>query len=112
MKVTTTKFNSSVNILKHDHTVSVPFTVDFTSVNDTDETGMKILKAGTIMKADGTAATASDTPAGILLHDVREDNPNTALIIHGFVDKAQIKVSTGADVDETLAGKLTMIAFL
>ena len=76
MKFTTKAVTAPVEILANDHYVAMPF--DFSSFNGLAVDG--VLKAGTIIPEDG------DKAAGIVLYDVNlAENPNGALVLHGFI---------------------------
>lgn len=114
MNVSTQKIASSVNILFNDHVVSENITLDFTSVTTTADNGLKVVKAGTPVNASGKKATTTTNVSdavGILLHDCYEDNPNTALIIHGFIDTEKAKANSGVTIDDATKEALPMIAF-
>ena len=46
------------------------------------------------------------------MHDVYDDNPNTSLIVHGFVDKTKAEKNTGETYDEATLAALPMIQLL
>ena len=67
------------------------------------------------MAKNGIKATVTEGKSnaiGILMHDVYDDNPNTSLIVHGFVDKAKAEKNTGEDYDEATLAALPMIQLL
>lgn len=67
------------------------------------------------MAANGVKAAVSEGKSnaiGILMHDVYESNPNTALIIHGFIDKAKAEKNTGVTYDNETMAALPMIQLL
>lgn len=114
MKVQYRDFGSGVSVVSNEHFVSIPFYIDFSKVTD-EKNGLKCLKAGTPVTTGGIKATttgdASDA-IGILMHDVYEDNPNTALIIHGFIDTKKAEKNMGVAYDEATKKALPMIAFI
>ena len=98
--------DGTYNILKNDHFVAKPITVSVTAGNT--------VKAGTPLAADGTAATTTasvSNAVGILLYDVDSNNPNGALLIHGFVDTTKAQTHSGVTVDAATKTALPMIAF-
>lgn len=114
MKVYKREFGSGINVLKFDHFVSIPITIDFSKVT-TEEGNLKVVKAGTPIADKGLVATTTSGASnaiGILMHNVYEDNPNTALIIHGFIDKAKAETNMGSTYDEETMAALPMVQFL
>lgn len=105
MKFTEETVDSSYNILANDHFVSKPITVD---------TSSGTVKAGTPLASDGKAATTTDSVSnavGVLLHDVDSDDPNGALLVHGFIDTAKAQTHSGVTVDTATKTALPMILF-
>ena len=80
MKFTTTKATGTKEILANDHYVAIPYNCSALTAN-----AEGIVPAGTIVpKNDATAI-------GVLLYDVKPtDNPNGAVVIHGFIKKAKL----------------------
>ena len=97
MQFTSTTVAGGVNILRNDHYVAIPGTIDFSSVETTDN-GLKIVKAGSPMKvSSGKYVVSNDANAtAILFADVREDRPVGSFVIHGFINKAVAEASFGA----------------
>lgn len=121
MKVTTNTFGSGVNVLSNEHFVSIPYTVDFSKITEKADNGLKVIKAGNAMAAAGIKATTTpgasgaagtSDAVGILMHDVYEDNPNTALIIHGFINTKLAESNMGSTYDEETKAALPMVSFL
>lgn len=82
MKYTTTAVTRPHEILYNDHYVAIPY--DCSALADTDG----IVKAGTIVPANDATAI------GVLLYDVKKaENPNGAIVIHGFIKKAKLPVA-------------------
>lgn len=115
MKFAKKSFGDTLTILAFDHFVAMPLKIDFTEVED------GIVKAGTPIAADGKAAktTSSGEPpvsssnaVGILLEDVYEDDPNGAVVIHGFIDKTKAQTHSGVTVDDATKAALPMIRFM
>ena len=97
MKFTTKSVAQGVNILANDHYVAIPY--DCSAIEATDG----IIKAGTIIPANDATAI------GVLLNDVHPDeNPNGAIVIHGFIESAKLPVA----VDDTAKGALSQIKFM
>lgn len=80
-----------------------------------EETGRKIVKAGTPLAGDLTDRitpfTASSTANGVLAHDVDVTlgDENGTLIIHGFVDLNKLEedvVATATAAKDSLDGKV------
>jgi hypothetical protein len=68
------------NILANDHFVAVSY--DCSEITP-DENG--VIKAGTIIPANDATAV------GVLLNDVYpDDDPNGAIVVHGFISKANL----------------------
>ncbi len=87
MKFETKHTVAEVNILANDHYVGIPYDCSAVAANDEG-----IIKAGTVIPAnDGTAV-------GVLLHDVRKDeNPNSTIVIHGFIDAKKLPEAPTAE---------------
>ena len=104
MQYTEATVNGRIEILRNDHFVGMPVTLDFSDVATTDN-GLKIVKAGTPMKsASGGYVVSNDANAeGILFADVREDRPIGTLIIHGFINKANGEASFGSSYSGSIA---------
>lgn len=84
-------------ILANDHFVTVPVTLDFSSVS-TKENGVKVVKAGSPITTGGVFGNGANVVLGILLQNVYETNPNGALVVHGWIKKAAAKANIGADL--------------
>lgn len=115
MKVTYREFGSGINVVSNEHFVAIPYHVDFSEVTEIAYGEVKVVKAGTPMAKNGIKATVTEGKSnaiGILLHDVYDDNPNTSLIVHGFVDKAKAEKNTGETYDEATLAALPMIQLL
>lgn len=96
MKFTTNKATGTKEILANDHYVAIPY--DCTAVTANAE---GIIPAGTMIPANDATAI------GVLLYDVKPtDNPNGAVVIHGFVKKAKLPAAPASGVN------LPMIKFM
>lgn len=110
MEVKNTSITSPVEILKYDHFVGMPITLDFAAVS-ADANGQKLVKAGTPINAAGVADNTA-TAKGILLSDVYSKNPNGTIVIHGFIDTAKAQAYSGVTVATVVKTALPMVAFL
>lgn len=91
MKFKTTDIGQPNTILANDHFVAVNYNC---SELTTDDDG--VVKAGTII--DGV---------GVLLNDVYPDeNPNGAVVIHGFIDRDKLPT---APTDESVFPQITFL---
>lgn len=98
MKVKTTDYGNSKEILKYqDHYVGTAVMVSDTGVTANTD-GKKIVQAGTLVSGTATGAVKADnsgTTEGVLLSDVDVtygEAPGT-MIIHGFIDAKKIPVT-------------------
>lgn len=88
MKFKNTSVAGTKEILANDHYVSVPYDCSALSSLATDG----IIPAGTILPAN------DETAKGVLLNDVNlNENPNGALVIHGFIKESKIPAKPDAD---------------
>ena len=110
MKFTNTTITQQVEILKNDHYVGIPITLNFTSVAAGSD-GRKVVKAGTPINVSGVADNTA-TAIGILLYDVYDSNPNGTLVVHGFIEMAKAQAHSGVTVGATVKTALPMVAFL
>lgn len=91
MKFKRTDIGQPSNILANDHYVAVNY--DCSKLTADDE---GVIKAGTIV--DGV---------GVLLNDVCvNDNPNGAVVIHGFIDRDKLPT---APTDESVFPQITFL---
>ncbi len=105
MRVETTTFGTGAEILNRPPFKGVSMTIDFTSVTDEDEqTGEKIVKAGTPIGKDGVPVTATPWTgaAGILLVDVGEDRPQGTIITEAYVHTGRAQKNSGLTYDGAL----------
>lgn len=104
-KVTNTTFGVGYEILNRPPYKAVPMTVDFTSGYDTDdETGEKVVKAGTPISKDGVAVKSSPwtDAVGILLYDVYEDMPDGAILTEAYINTTRAQDNSGVEYDGAL----------
>lgn len=93
MKFTNKIVTRGVEILANDHYVATEY--DCSALEATDG----VVKAGTIVPANDATAI------GVLLYDVTlAENPNGAVVVHGFVDKAKLPVQPAAEAISALKG--------
>ena len=112
MSVATEAVNGSVEILNRPPFEGVPMTL-------ADEAFTKdgVVKAGSLIKKDGTVDAEGTEPVGILLRDVYKDRPTGTILKKAYVNLTRIKESLGdafttAYEDTTaLKSKLPMIEF-
>lgn len=81
----------------------------------------QLIKAGTPLKGDLTlrdtafeVAGSSDTPVGILEHDViinEDGQANAGVLIFGFVDESKLDTNVVAKLDSAMKAKLPKITF-
>lgn len=99
MKFTAKTVTQGVEILANDHYVAVEH-------NCTDLTALAtdgVIKAGTVIPANDATAK------GVLLYDVTlANNPNGAVVVHGFIKKSKMPVAP----DEAAIAALKGITFL
>ena len=96
-KIKTKSATSGKNVwqYKTDGDVTVAVTIPADKAPKADESGRKVLKAGTIYPEQGANAK------GVLQYDVDltdGDSENAALIVHGAVKEDVCKEATGADI--------------
>lgn len=87
MKFTTKAVTAPVEILANDHYVAIPY--DCTSLTSLATDG--VIPAGTVVPANDATAK------GVLLYDVKvAENPNGAIVIHGFIASNKLPVAPDA----------------
>lgn len=98
MKFTQKSVTASTEFLANDHFVTKAY--DCTALTALATDG--IIKAGTVIPANNATAE------GILLNDVNlNENPNGAIVLHGFVMASKLPVA----VDDTAKTALKQIVF-
>lgn len=104
MAVENATFGTGTEILNRPPFKGVSMTVDFTNVTETDDTGRKIIKAGTPIDKDGipVMATPWTGAVGILLVDVREDRPQGTILTEAYVNTTRAQANSGLTYDGTL----------
>jgi hypothetical protein len=109
MNFTNRVITQPVEILKNDHYVGKPITLNFTAVT-ADSNGQKIVKAGTPINASGVADNTA-TAVGVLLKDVYSGNPNGTIVIHGFIETAKAAVHSGVTIAAAVKTALPLVSF-
>lgn len=100
-----------VQILKRPPFEAIPQTLDFSDVSDVDtNTGLKIVKAGTPIDADGVAAN-DGTAIGILLFDVLEDRPQATILKKAYINTAVAQAHSGVTIAAEVKAALPMVVF-
>ena len=105
MLVKTETAGTGVEILNREPFRGVSMTIDFTDgYNTDDETGEKVVKAGTPIDKDGKVV--SSTPwtgaVGILLVDVRESRPQGTILTEAYVHTGRAQTNSGLVYDGAL----------
>lgn len=97
MKFTETEVSQDKLILANDHYVAVPYDCSAVSASN------GIIPAGTILPANDATAV------GVLLHSVdKNDDPNGALIVHGFIVEDKLPTEPAAAA-KTALGQITFM---
>jgi hypothetical protein len=109
MQFETQTFAGDVQILKRIPFEGIPMTLDFTSVTDTVN-GVKVVKAGTPIGADGVADNTG-TVVGILLTDVTENRPQGTLLKKAYINTAVAEAHSGVTYDADVIAALPMVVF-
>lgn len=91
MKFTQKTVTQGVNILANDHYVATEY--DCSAIEATNG----VIPAGTIIPANDATAI------GVLLNDVKPDeNPNGAIVIHGFIMTGKLPVEPTTEAKTAL----------
>lgn len=108
MKVKSATFGVGMEILNRPPFKGVPMTIDFDEVSDTDDTGVKVVKAGTPIDKDGKSVDSSPwiDVVGILLVDVYEDNPQGTILTEAYVHTDRAQTNSGVTYDVGLVEAL------
>ena len=94
MKFTEKTVVSDTNILANDHFVAIPY--DCTKLDSLAENN--VIEAGKIIPANDATAK------GVLLSDVNlNENPNGAVVIHGFVNQDKLPEKPNAEAVTALS---------
>ena len=90
MAVANETISGGVEILNRPPYEGVPMTLDDTLFSTSD-----VVKAGALIKADGTTASAGADAVGILLFDVYKNRPQGTILKKAYVNVTRIKESLG-----------------
>lgn len=111
MQYKSVAYGGDVQIVKRPPFEGVPITLDFSDVEAIDTaTGLKVVKAGTPIDADGVAAN-DGTAIGILLFDVLEDRPQGTILKKAYIDLAKAEESSGLTIAAAVKSALPMVVF-
>lgn len=105
MLVKTETAGTGVEILNREPFRGVSMTIDFTGDYKTDdETGEKVVKAGTPIDKDGKAVSASPWTGavGILLVDVRESRPQGTILTEAYINTTRAEANSELTYDGEL----------
>ena len=95
MKFTNKAVTQGVEILANDHYVATEY--DCTALSSLATDG--VIKAGTVIPANDATAK------GVLLYDVTlANNPNGAIVIHGFIKKGKMPAEPASAAITALKG--------
>lgn len=84
-------------------------TIDFTSVTADEDTGKKVVKAGTPINKDGVPVTATPWTGavGILLYDTYEERPQQPVLKKAYIHTGRAQSNCGLTYDAALVAALT-----
>lgn len=110
MKIDTLAVNAEEEILNRKEFQAVANTIDFSEVSDTASNGLKVVKAGTPVDKDGkpVKSTPWANAVGILLHDVYEDRPQTAVLKQAYINTTRAQKNSKLTYDGDLAAALNL----
>lgn len=110
MRIDTLKVGAEEEIINRKEFQAVANTVDFSGVSDTADNGLKVVKAGTPVDKDGKPV--KETPwtnaYGILLHDVYEDRPQSAVLKQAYIHTGRAQKNSGLTYDAALVSALNL----
>lgn len=110
MRIDTLKVGAEEEILNRKEFQAVANTVDFSGISDTADNGLKVVKAGTPVDKDGKPV--KETPwtnaYGILLHDVYEDRPQSAVLKQAYIHTGRAQKNSGLTYDAALVSALNL----
>lgn len=108
MAVETTDFGTGTEILNRPPFKGVSMTIDFADVTEDEETGEKIVKAGTPIDKDGNPieTTPWTGAVGILLVDVREERPQGTILTEAYVHTGRAQKNSGLTYDGALVAAM------
>lgn len=101
-------FGVGAEILNRPPFRATPMTVDFSGVSEVDDTGVKIVLAGTPIDKDGAPVTVTPWTGavGILLHDVREQRPQGALLRDAYINVKRAQEHSNLTYDSALVAAM------
>lgn len=105
-----TAYTGDVQILKRKPFEGIAMTLDFSEVEDANENGKKVVKAGTPIGATGVVDNTA-TVVGILLHDVVEDRPQGTLLKKAYINTDVAEAHSGVTYDAAVKTALPMVVF-
>lgn len=110
MKIDTLSVGAEEEILNRKEFQAVANTIDFSEVSDTASNGLKVVKAGTPVDKDGkpVKSTPWENAVGILLHDVYEDRPQTAVLKQAYINTTRAQKNSKLTYDGALAAALNL----
>lgn len=110
MKIDTLAVGAEEEILNRKEFQAVANTIDFSEVSDTASNGLKVVKAGTPVDKDGkpVKSTPWENAVGILLHDVYEDRPQTAVLKQAYINTTRAQKNSKLIYDGALAAALNL----
>lgn len=110
MKIDTLAVGAEEEILNRKEFQAVANTIDFSEVSDTASNGLKVVKAGTPVDKDGkpVKSTPWENAVGILLHDVYEDRPQTAVLKQAYINTTRAQNNSKLTYDGALAAALNL----
>lgn len=110
MKIDTLAVGAEEEILNRKEFQAVANTIDFSEVSDTASNGLKVVKAGTPVDKDGkpVKSTPWENAVGILLHDVYEDRPQTAVLKQAYINTTRAQKNSKLTYDGALSAALNL----
>lgn len=107
MAFDTLTVGGEAEILNRKEFEAVSMTVDFTNI-EAGADGLKVVKAGTPIDADGVpvAATPWAGAIGLVLHDTYESRPQVAVLKVGYVHTGRAQTNSGKTYDAALVTSL------
>lgn len=106
MEFTSNGYNSTPEIFKRktDGDYTKPITLDFVDVAD------GIVKAGSPISSAGKVVNDA-TAIGILIHDVKKENPNGTICYHGILNLKNCESNSGLTIAAEVKTALPMVMF-
>ncbi len=110
MKIDILAVGAEEEILNRKEFQAVANTIDFSEVSDTASNGLKVVKAGTPVDKDGKPVKSAPwaNAIGILLHDVYEDRPQTAVLKQAYINTTRAQKNSKLTYDGALAAALNL----